>query len=290
MRSKAKSSRRPKRWTLMFIGDHGKIISIKRFKGYAFLLLLLLLLEGFCSVGFYYLYQKTRRSNESLKAAFENMQHQIKSLKDEKDTLMARLVVAEANLDIIRNQVDNKSAQQVPENIHKGSLADENKPAIAIDEKKVGLLKASPGTKLEIEDQRDTSQSHVPLVVAVEDLKVTYELKNKTYEVKFIIRNIQSNSDPIAGYTVVVLRNNDMSPDEGLTFPKVNLVSGRPAGNKMGQYFSIARFKTVQFQTTHQSDPKQYTNAIVFVFDSSKNLLLEKALPIRVEEISSASK
>ena len=290
MRSKAKSSRRPKRWTLMFIGDHGKIISIKRFKGYAFLLLLLLLLEGFFSVGFYYLYQKTRRSNESLKAAFEDMQHQIKSLKDEKDTLMARLVVAEANLETIRNKGDNKPAQQAPENIHKKSLTNKNKPANAADEKKVALLKASSGKKPEIEDQGATLQPDMPLVVTVEDLKVTYELKNKTYEVKFILRNIQSNSDPIAGYTAVVLKNNEMSLDEGLTFPKVNLVSGKPAGYKMGQYFSIARFKTVQFQTTHQSDPKQYTNATVFVFDSSKNLLLEKALPIRVEETSSASK
>jgi hypothetical protein len=128
----------------------------------------------------------------------------------------------------------------------------------------------------------------MPSVVSVEDLKVTYELNSKTYRIRFKLRNTGDNSQPISGYTAVVLKDQGVGPDKGLTFPTIKLASGKPVGPKRGQYFSISRFKTVKFKAVYHSDPKQYNMATIFAFDPSKNLILEKDIPIKVAEIVSA--
>ena len=263
-----KSSRKSRKWTLLFIGDHGKIISIKRFKGFACLVIFLLLLAILSSGVLYYLYRETHHSNENLNRALNNIHRQVVSLRNEKDVLLVRLVVAESDLELLKQDTEKKQSRQSSEVAPKKPWSAEKKPE-----------PAEPVT---------TSQLDIPAVVSVEDLEVTYELSSKTYRARFKLRNTGYNSGPISGYTAVVLRNKGMEPDKGLTLPKVKLVSGRPAGYKRGQYFSISRFKTVKFRTVHHSDPKQYNMATIFVFDSTKNLILEKNIPIKVAEILSA--
>lgn len=221
--------------------------------------------------------------------SLKNIQRQVISLRNEKDVLLARLVVAESDLAVLKQQAEKKQARQVLKGVPEKPLPDVKKAADFPDEKK-GLFVKKRSKKIPAAAEPVvTPEPEVPSPVSIEDLKITYELDSKTYRTQFKLRNTGDNSEPISGYTAVVLRNAEMEPDQGLTFPKVKLVSGRPAGHKKGQYFSILRFKTVKFKTIHHSDPKQYDVATIFVFDSTKNLIFEKNFPSRVEEILSAA-
>jgi len=295
--SSPKPSRKKKRWTLVFIGDHGKTLSIKGYKGYAYLIMLTLFVAVLSSVVFYYLYRENERVKKKLERDLNIVRDQIISIRKEKDVLMARLVVAESNLKTLARDKEGKPAQNVSRKVADSpppQAKPEKPPPVAELVKPPQHIKEPPPEK-SIQKKAEEKKAEAPVQpdpappVSIEKLQVFYELNSKTYRAQFILRNTNYDSDPISGYTAVVLKNHTMGPDEGLTLPRLKLVSGKPAGNRRGQYFAIARFKMVKFKMVHHSDPKQYDTARIFVFDADKNLLLEQNFPIRLEEVSAVA-
>jgi hypothetical protein len=283
-----KTSRKPKRWTLMFVGDHGKVFSIKRFKCLAFLWISSLLVSIFIAAGLYYLYQNMHQANTKLGVSLENSQQVLISLRNEKDILMARLVVAESRLAALQAEAKKRPAEAVSDNLVAGPSPAEKKQGVT-------AVKESPPPPPEAQEERradtekvaiSTVETSVSINVAIEDFKVYYEPDTRTYRAQFKLKNVDSNSIPISGYTAVVLKNDALSQDKWMTLPTVKLVDGKPFGYKRGQYFSISRFKTVKFITTNPSNPKRFNTATVFVFDAQKRLLLEKKIPVRIDNIS----
>jgi len=282
-----KASRKSKRWTLLFIGDHGKVFSIKRFKGLAILWIFLLLVSIFIAAGFYYLYQNTHQANTKLSFSLENSQQVLISLRNEKDILMARLVVAESRLAALQVKTKRRQAEAVSDNLIAGSSPVERKQAGTV-------VKKSPPLFVNQKKQRtdtkgvvvSTMATPVSTSVAIENFEVYYEPATQTYRAKFKLKNVNPSSTPISGYTAVVLKEGALSQDKWITLPTIKLVAGKPFGYKRGQYFSIVRFKTVKFKIINPSDPKQFDKATVFVFDAQKKLLLEKDFQIRIDNIS----
>lgn len=282
-----KASRKPKRWTLMFVGDHGKVFSIKRFKGLAILWISLLLVSISIAAGLYYLYQNTHQANKKLSVSLENSQQVLISLRNEKDILMARLVVTESKLAALQAKVEKRQAEAVSDNSVAGPSPVEKKQAVTV------VKKSPPPSAKRKEQGVDTKGVAVSTVatpvstsVAIEDFEVYYESETRTYRAQFKLKNINSNATPISGYTAVILKDDALSQVQWITLPTIKLVAGKPFGYKRGQYFSIVRFKTVKFKTISPSDPKQFDKATVFVFDAQKKLLLEKDFQIRIDNIS----
>jgi len=283
-----KTFRKPKRWTLMFVGDHGKVFSIKRFKGLAFLWISSLFVSIFIAAGLYYLYQNMYQAHKKLGVSLENSQRVLISLRNEKDLLMARLVVAEFKLAALQAEAGKRQAEAVSDNSVAGPSPVEKKQGVT-------AVKKSPRPPpVEQEKQRsDTEKVTVSTVetpgsinVAVEDFKMYYEPDTRIYRAQYKLKNIDSNSTPIAGYTAVVLKDDALSQDKWITLPTIKLVAGKPFGYKRGQYFSISRFKIVKFKKKNSSNPKQFDTATVFVFDAQKRLLLEKDFQVRIDNIS----
>ena len=287
-----KTSRKPKRWTLMFVGDHGKVFSIKRFKGLAFLWISSLLLSIFIAAGLYYLYQNLHQAHQKLGVSLENSRRVLLSLRNEKDILMARLVVAESRLAALRAEAEKHQSEAVSDNsVARPLSAGTKQGGIAVKES------LGPPSEEQVERRAETAKVAVSTVetsrsinVAIEDFKVTYEPDTQTYRAQFKLKNAGSNSTPIAGYTAVVLKNDALSQDRWITLPTVKLAAGKPFGYKRGQYFSIARFKTVKFITTNPSNPKQFETATVFVFDAQKRLQFEQDFQVQIDNISPPEK
>jgi len=120
--------------------------------------------------------------------------------------------------------------------------------------------------------------------VSIGEFGVSYETASNTFRAQFIIRNNGPDSTPVSGYTAIILKNLDTSPDEWLTLPTLKLAAGVPTGAKKGQYFSIYRFKTVRFMVKSKIDPQQFNTATVYVFDENNELLLEKNIQINIQE------
>jgi hypothetical protein len=96
-RLRAKSHKIGRSFRLLVVGDHGEIIPFGRIKGLLVCLLATLIVSfaAACVLGFLYLKQKSRIDlvKEQLSAA----QKLSAGLRDERDVLMARLVIAESS-------------------------------------------------------------------------------------------------------------------------------------------------------------------------------------------------
>jgi len=98
---KLKKSKRPgtdRRWTLLFIGDHGNVITLKRFKA----IVLVTAIVFFVAIGavafLLFINKGTLEENQVYRKRIENSQKQIEKLQHEKEILMARLVLAESKV------------------------------------------------------------------------------------------------------------------------------------------------------------------------------------------------
>ncbi len=282
-----------KQWTLLFVGEYGKVIAFKRFRGLFLGSLFVLLSAISVSVVFIYLYLQGARENRGLDSSVSSLKQQVKKLSDEKDILAARLVVAES----VRLKQQGKDRKKTTERSTPASphLADNDgsPPAVAAALKRHTASAPSDTNENDADSPSRAAEESVPgspsaeieapADVAVEDLGVSYDAGSNTFLVRFILRNTRSDSEPIAGQTAVALKNDEMQPHEWLTLPTVELESGMPAGENRGQNFSIVNFKTVRLRTVIDTDPGQYDTAIVFVFNSEKKLLFEKAFQINIQ-------
>jgi hypothetical protein len=254
------SVKRDRRWTLLFIGDRGPI-TISSFKAVVLATIGVLLISAAVAGGFYYLYQTEKKKNAGLQNDMGNLSRVMTSLRNEKDILMARLVVAESRV--------------------KEKLTKEDKP-----ETEQKVVKFAGIDRLAAQSSTG-SQTDTQLKVAVEDFIVFHEPDINTLRVQYKVINTGSKEQPVSGKTIVVLKNTDAEQNKWLPLPSVPLVAGKPSG-QWGRSFSIFNFRTMRFKVNDQPGPDQFNTATVFVFSLTGELLLEKdfAVGIKSQTIS----
>ena len=91
-----KRTKPDKRWTILFIGNHGKTITLKRFKGMVLLTCLVLFISIAIAAGLLYLSLNIRQEKNQLESDLQDLKAQIKAIRYEKDVLMTKLVLAES--------------------------------------------------------------------------------------------------------------------------------------------------------------------------------------------------
>jgi hypothetical protein len=176
------SVKRDRRWTLLFIGDRGKTITFSSFKGVVLSTICVLLISAAVAGGFYHLYQVEKNNNAGLQNDMDNLRQVVTSLRNEKDILMARLVVAESR---VKEKLEKEDKPQ-PEQ----RAAD----FVGIDRQ---AAKISTG-----------SQPETQLKVAVEDFIVFHEPDINTLRVQYKVINTGSKEQP--GFKV----NDQPGPDQ----------------------------------------------------------------------------
>lgn len=97
--NQTKGSRGDRRWTLLFIGDRSKTIAFNHLKAAVIITVLIILVLTGISVGLSYLYRDAVVDIRSLEEKLDALNQTVNSLRDEKDILMARLVMAESRVD-----------------------------------------------------------------------------------------------------------------------------------------------------------------------------------------------
>jgi len=91
-----RGSRSDRRWALVFIGEHSKTIAFNHLKAAVVVTALIILALGGLAGGLVYLYQKAAGDILTLENKVVELKRAMQSLRDEKDILMARLVLTES--------------------------------------------------------------------------------------------------------------------------------------------------------------------------------------------------
>jgi len=235
--------------TLILLGDDGKTRHVRILRGMIITLLLVQIIV-LCS-GAYFFSSGMRFVKEmrAMKKALVISQKNYLNIRDEKDMLMARLVLAES---LVNKQTDgvgiSKPAEQ-SENISvnriPGGHANSNRVLI----EKINVFQEA------------------------NRLKIEYDLKSKR------------NSGQVSGYSFVILKENETDEAGWLPVPSVSLVSKRPAAVSKGRYFSTSKYATIKLTTNIRSVPIRFKLATVLVYSVAGELLFEKDFPVSLRSI-----
>lgn len=273
---KSKRSGADRRWTLLFIGDHGNVVTLKHFK---------VILIGIGSLFFLaivfvavLLYQNKGilKQNKDLQKRFADSEKHIEQLRHENEILMARLVRAEAKM-----KATVAGDRQIPQKI-KVAEPTVPPPQVALKPKPVKADGKKPSVPRAARPAPDETDEAEPVIsVAVENFKISRESENKSLNAQFKIKNTSPEQQRIAGRAVVVLKGDDLQKDQWLVMPAVGLAGDKPSG-KSGKSFSIRRFRTMNFtsKAPHYSD--QVQTAAVYVFSKTGELLLEQDFLVKL--------
>lgn len=235
--------------TLILLGDDGKVKHIRILRG-MIVTLLLLQVVVLCSGA--YLFSSGIRFVED-KRVMENAliisQKNYLAIRDEKDMLMARLVLAESLVNKEKN----------------GALV--SKPAETTANASVTQIPRTP-----VNSGR----------VSIDNINVFHEAGANRLKIQFDLKS-NRNSRQVSGYSFVILKENEVDESGWLPVPLVSLVSKRPTTIDKGRYFSTSKSATVKLTTNIRSVPPRFKLATVFVYSVSGELLLEKTFPVIVK-------
>jgi hypothetical protein len=280
---KPKKTQRPgadRRWTLLFIGDHGNVITLKHFKAIMIGIGSLFVLAVVFAAVLFFQNQGILEQNKDLKKRFADSEKQIEKLRHEKEILMARLVLAEAkNKDSIAKAPQIPQKMKDPQPVTPAPPVASKPKAVKVAKKKSPVPKATPPEPAPTE----TEEAEPTLSVAVENFKVSRETGNNSLNARFKIKNTTKGTQPpkVSGRIVVVLKGEDLSINQWLVMPAVGFAGDRPSG-KRGRSFSIQRFYTMNFTSKAPNYSDQFETAAVYVFTKTGELLLEQNFSVKL--------
>jgi hypothetical protein len=283
-----KRSRTDRNWTLLFIGDHGRVINLKRFK--VLLVLVGLVLGGFiaAALGLYLFSQKILSENKQLETELKTFAKQLKDLRHEKEVLMTRLVLAEAReketlgggsehpvVTMAENQVD--AAPQEPNPPAAAPEVEPMAPAVAHKEKESEApLPEQSNAEPEI------AQAESQLSVLIDDFRLTRLAGDNSVKAQFKLKNTSPNSQRVSGHIFVVLKGDQIDSQHWVSIPRATLQEGKPTGRDQGHSFGINNYKTIRLRTVAPQSLEKFQTATVYVFGRNGELLLEQDFAINL--------
>ena len=261
------------RWTLLFIGNRGKPITLKRFKGMVLFTLLFLCVVIVFAAGLFLWNRNILREKNQLESHLKNIEEQNQELRHERDILLTRLVVAESRVPGNQNSApDNQTAEESPER---------TEPDTNYAEQSAPLVMATP--KPEGQNQTEVQSNSDPpgsgLSVAIDNFKLSVRPDNNSLRVQFKLKNTSPHSQHVSGHAIVVLRGEDIQQNQWVALPRISLVGGKPTGSQQGNAFGISNFRIMRFTASRPDSPEKFQTASVYVFTKTGELLLEQDFP-----------
>jgi len=268
-----------RRWTVLFIGDQGKVIAFKRVKillalaGAAFLLSL----AAVCVL--VVVNHTLHRRNTELQQGLEASGQAIRDLRQDRDLLTAQAVLAETKMREALAGV-SRSPAAVLEPVQTGA-ADKTPPQPHAG--RTGEASASGKPPM---TSSDLAAVRVPVGtgegVAAEDLGIRYRPGSNTLELKFKVVNTSPGRKPLNGHAVAVLKGSSLDSTEWTAMPAVGLTKGRPSGRQPGYRFSISHSKAFTQTMPAPRDLPAYDAAILYVFSNKGELLTAREFSVDI--------
>lgn len=240
------------------------MVRVKNFRYYILFAASVVLLSLAVAGCFLFLFVKEAMKNEQVRKSLTASRKEIRTLVDEKDMLMARLVAMEVSAgDVdLPETVDDAGSSPAEEAF---SLEADTASATGLDEPVPAAL------------------------VMVKSFTVVQDKDSNRVKIRFTVEKVDESRDYISGRMFVVLEDEDADDGRIMTVPAVYLKDGRPTQISRGQYFSIARFKPVSM-SARIDHPEEFTTATVFIYTPEGELFFEDTFsvdPIQYRQIPS---
>lgn len=267
------------RWTLLFMGKHGRTLTLKRFKGMVFSAIFILAIFVAIAVGLFLWNRDIMEKRNQLESQIKKIEEQNEALRHEKDILLTRLVVAESRVQEFRAGVqESQSGEEYADSAGKDISSG---PFTAS-----GQTTAETEVQEQVQPRQDGEQPDSGLRVSIENFKISVRSDNDSIGIQFILRNISLYSQYVSGHAIVVLKGEEIQQDRWVSLPPVSLVEGRPSGNRQGKAFGISNYKTMRFTASVPEFFEKLQTASVFVFAQAGDLLLEQDFPLEPTAVS----
>jgi hypothetical protein len=286
--------KRIKHWDLLFVDDHGKILSFQHVKGLVVLFMIMLLISLSVSIYLYFLYKNTEKKINELQNTLEISQQDATAMQQEMRSLMVRLAEAQSKVPKKLAKKGIKPAKQV------SSSTKKTKPPAAQPAKtKTAKTKKTPpkqstasktvkpkGIPAAASSKAGRQTLPQKIEVGVFDFSASFDPELNVLKTRFILKNINRNIPDISGRIFIVMKERDDDQKGWLSIPDAKLVSGKPSPVKDGHFFKIRNYKTVELQSGNITGPRAFKKASVLVFSSTGELVLEKAYRVQIDVAS----
>ncbi|MEX1346488.1 MAG: hypothetical protein AB1Z31_02050 [Desulfobacterales bacterium] len=264
------------RWTLLFIGNRGKPITIKRFKGMVLITLCGLGLVIALAVGLYWWNRSILQEKNLLDSKLQELTEQNQELRHERDILLTRLVIAESRAlekqdSVLERQSDEEPPGQTGQVIYD-----------SVSSPPPAMTTTNNGDQIKVKAQPDAESTAAGLSVAIEDFKLSVKSSNNSLRVRFKLKNTSSDSRHVSGHAIVVLKGEKIQENQWVSLPGISLIGGKPTGKQQGNAFGIKNFKMMQFTANKSRSPELFQTASVYVFAKTGELLLEQDFPVKL--------
>jgi hypothetical protein len=264
------------RWTLLYIGNRGKPITLKRFKGMVLFTLLVICVTIVLAGGLFYWNRNILGEKNQLESQLNKLSEQNQELRHERDILLTRLVVAESRAlynqgSMLENQTDEESPEQTELDTRH---SEQSAPFI--------MTTADTGDRDQVKVQPDSAPPASGLSVAIEKFQLSVKSGNNSLRVQFKLKNTSSDSQHVAGHAIVVLKGGDIQQAQWVSLPGLSLVAGKPTGRQQGNAFGISNYKIMRFTASKPHSPEKFQTASVYIFTQTGELLLEQDFPVNL--------
>ena len=266
------------RWTLLFIGNRGKPITLKRFKGMVLITLFGLGLVIALAVSLYWWNRSILQAKHLLDSKLQELTEKNQELRHERDILLTRLVIAESRtLEKQDSALERQSDEEPPGQTAQLTNNAASSPPPA-------MTTTNNGDLIKVKAQPDSKPTASGLSVAIEDFKLSVKSSNHSLRVRFKLKNTSPDFQHVSGHAIVVLKGEKIQENQWVSLPGISLIGGKPNGKQQGNAFGIKNFKMMQFTATKSHSPELFQTASVYVFAKTGELLLEQDFPVKLTQ------
>lgn len=287
----------PGRWTVLLIGDLGKIVSFRigtplLFASMACIAVILTVV--ICSV---FSYNSLRLENKELRNNLDNFRAKPETAVNVEEKALVGLVAHKASAKDTPKKAGTASDRKAKDVVSK---IKKPKPAVTqtAKEKPPETPEPAAGQTARVEESETPSpaeeapqptqaekdkvaQPASSANIVVNKLEIRRKAAGNAFEFKFSLKKVHGESGKIAGHTFVVLKPEEGSREATIrAFPWSPLKDGMPAIFKRGQYFSISRFKYVSGKFADVSTMEHFKTATVYVYSDTGDLLVEEVFEV----------
>ena len=125
---------------------------------------------------------------------------------------------------------------------------------------------------------KDYTESPLPKLVDIEDLKVRRDRSNISVDFKIV--NKQSEDEPIGGYVFIIASIKDMKESEATAYPMSSFKDGQPVDYKKGIRFFIQRFKGISSTFTLSKPTDEPLILEILIYDRDGTLIFKKVVEV----------
>ena len=264
------------RWTLLFIGNRGKPITLKRFKGMVIFNLLVICVVFALAAGLFMWNRNILEEKNQLESNLNKLEEQNRELRHEKDILLTRMVVAESRTSekqgsVPEKQIDEESPRQTAQD------TTDIEQFVPPD---MSTTKTEGQNQIKVQPDSDPLESG--LSVAIENFKLSVKSGNNSLRVQFKLKNTSPYSQHVSGHAIVVLKGEEVQQNQWVSLPGISLIEGKPTGRQQGNAFGISNFKIMRFTASKPNSPEKFQTASVYIFSQNEELLLEQDFPVKL--------